>query len=260
MFTRKRNIAYLLTYHPYFHIVSRVFSNFLNNCVIMVKGKCKTYIQFVYSSKAVFTVGKLKSMFRSKIRCIHNYDATLLLPYFKGAKMNLIALSAYNIHICRFMYLCLLVNRTVLRTIFRNTFSIFMDRVGEFAKKEFVKLIFNDYRNTVKTIYFSDAAPYHTAATKHITTAPLLGKVMAFNKLLDRPIIKRKFRKDDSKLVPWDRLKGFKMNFAGRYSRRQRASSIWFMEGRLAFNTIKLFLDYDYHIAPLSNSNFSVKV
>lgn len=53
---------------------------------------------------------------------------------------------------------------------------------------------------------------------------------------------------------------GFKMSFKGRFSRKQRASSIWFHQGFVPLNTIKAIIDYAFFTIPLKNSAISVKL
>ena len=53
---------------------------------------------------------------------------------------------------------------------------------------------------------------------------------------------------------------GYKMSFKGRFTRKQRASSIWFHQGIVPLNTIKGFIDYSFFTIPLKNSAISVKL
>ena len=55
-------------------------------------------------------------------------------------------------------------------------------------------------------------------------------------------------------------LLGFKIHFRGRFSRKQRASSIWFNEGLMPLNTLSASIDYSFNSVPLHNSLASVKV
>jgi ribosomal protein S3 len=56
------------------------------------------------------------------------------------------------------------------------------------------------------------------------------------------------------------RLLGFKFHFVGRFSRKQRAASIWFKEGFMPLNTLKCDIDYGCYNLPLKNSAINVKV
>ena len=53
---------------------------------------------------------------------------------------------------------------------------------------------------------------------------------------------------------------GYKMSFKGRFTRKQRASSIWFHQGFVPLNTIKGFIDYSFFTIPLKNSAISIKL
>lgn len=55
-------------------------------------------------------------------------------------------------------------------------------------------------------------------------------------------------------------LIGFKFLCVGRFSRKQRASSIWFRENRIPLNTLSAIIDYGYFTIPLRNSAATVKV
>ena len=39
-------------------------------------------------------------------------------------------------------------------------------------------------------------------------------------------------------------LLGYKLAFKGRFSRKQRASNIWYMHGKVPLNTLSVKLDY----------------
>ena len=53
---------------------------------------------------------------------------------------------------------------------------------------------------------------------------------------------------------------GYKMSFKGRFSRKQRASSVWFHQGFVPLNTVKGFIDYSFFTIPLKNSAISIKL
>lgn len=55
-------------------------------------------------------------------------------------------------------------------------------------------------------------------------------------------------------------LLGFKMSFKGRFSRKQRASSIWFHQGYVPLNTIKANIDFAFFSVPIKNSAVSIKL
>lgn len=55
-------------------------------------------------------------------------------------------------------------------------------------------------------------------------------------------------------------LIAFKMAFKGRFSRKQRASSIWYSNGRASLNRLDLEVDYAFVKVPLKNSIVSIKI
>ena len=55
-------------------------------------------------------------------------------------------------------------------------------------------------------------------------------------------------------------LLGFKFHFLGRFSRVQRASSKWYLEGKMPLNTMNAHIEYNYFIIPLFNSAVRIKV
>ena len=55
-------------------------------------------------------------------------------------------------------------------------------------------------------------------------------------------------------------LVGYKLAFKGRFSRKQRASNIWFMRGKMSLNTLSIKVDYHFFTIALKNSAISVKI
>lgn len=53
---------------------------------------------------------------------------------------------------------------------------------------------------------------------------------------------------------------GYKMSLKGRFTRKQRASSVWFHQGFVPLNTIKGCVDYSFFTIPLKNSAVSIKL
>jgi len=53
---------------------------------------------------------------------------------------------------------------------------------------------------------------------------------------------------------------GYKMSFKGRFTRKQRASSVWFHQGFVPLNTVKGCVDYSFFTIPLKNSAVSIKL
>ena len=62
------------------------------------------------------------------------------------------------------------------------------------------------------------------------------------------------------KKFPDSSLLGFKIHCRGRFSRKQRASSIWFKHGKVDLNTLSSQIDYSFYSVPLRNSLCSIKV
>lgn len=55
-------------------------------------------------------------------------------------------------------------------------------------------------------------------------------------------------------------LLGFKVHLRGRFSRKQKASSLWYMRGQLPLTSVRSTVDYAFKAYPLRNSLVSVKV
>ena len=55
-------------------------------------------------------------------------------------------------------------------------------------------------------------------------------------------------------------LFGFKFHFKGRFSRKQRAGSLWFQEGKMPLNTLNTNIDFSFYTFPLINSAMTVRV
>jgi hypothetical protein len=55
-------------------------------------------------------------------------------------------------------------------------------------------------------------------------------------------------------------LLGFKFQCSGRFSRKQRASAIWFRETKIPLNTLSAIIDYGFYSIPLRNSAAGVKI
>jgi hypothetical protein len=55
-------------------------------------------------------------------------------------------------------------------------------------------------------------------------------------------------------------LLGFKIHLRGRFSRKQRSSSLWFRHGLISLNTLEAFIEYGFTAVPLKNSLASIKV
>jgi Ribosomal protein S3, C-terminal domain len=68
------------------------------------------------------------------------------------------------------------------------------------------------------------------------------------------------YNKKDNKAKFISELLGFKLKFSGRFSRKQRASSIVYRVGRVPLNKLSAEIDYGFYSIPLKNSEISVKV
>jgi len=55
-------------------------------------------------------------------------------------------------------------------------------------------------------------------------------------------------------------LIGFKLHCLGRFSRKERASSIWFRQVKVPLNTLSAVIDFGYFTVPLRNSSATVKL
>lgn len=55
-------------------------------------------------------------------------------------------------------------------------------------------------------------------------------------------------------------LIGFKLHCLGRFSRKQRASSVWFRETKVPLNTLSAIIDYGFFTVPIRNSAATVKI
>jgi hypothetical protein len=66
--------------------------------------------------------------------------------------------------------------------------------------------------------------------------------------------------RDDYKKKTQAALFGYKLSVKGRLSRKQRASSRWYQEGKLPLNTLNINIDYAFFTVPLKNSAVSIKL
>ena len=55
-------------------------------------------------------------------------------------------------------------------------------------------------------------------------------------------------------------LMGYKIAFRGRFTRKQRASSLWFHKGKVPLNTLNIDIDYAFVTVPLKNSAVGIKL
>ena len=84
----------------------------------------------------------------------------------------------------------------------------------------------------------------------------------SFNKLIDYLNINKKkhYLKTKTLYESSSFILGYKMSFKGRFTRKQRASSVWFHQGFVPLNTIKGCIDYSFFTIPLKNSAVSIKL
>jgi len=55
-------------------------------------------------------------------------------------------------------------------------------------------------------------------------------------------------------------LIGFKLHCLGRFSRKERASSIWFRQVKVPLNTLNAIIDFGFFTVPLRNSSATIKL
>lgn len=79
----------------------------------------------------------------------------------------------------------------------------------------------------------------------------LKSEIFGYNNLKER--IKTKYRMNRG-------LNGFKIHCIGRFSRKQRRSSIWFSRGKLPLSTISANIDYAFYTIPQKNSAVTIRV
>lgn len=79
--------------------------------------------------------------------------------------------------------------------------------------------------------------------------------VIAFNKLS-----KLHMRLKHRRTFERECVFGYKVHLRGRFSRKQRASSVWFTKGLVPLNTLAAPIDYSFYAVPLRNSLVSIKV
>ena len=65
---------------------------------------------------------------------------------------------------------------------------------------------------------------------------------------------------ESKKFINFQKLIGFKFHCSGRFSRKQRASSLWFREKKIPLNTMTANIEYGFHTVPIRNSAVSIKI
>jgi hypothetical protein len=82
-----------------------------------------------------------------------------------------------------------------------------------------------------------------------------------YNKFLNYFFTQNNFvRKNTKKPSCFLNLQGFKFHFLGRFSRKQRASSITFNYGKMPLNTLDLNIKFFAETVPLINSIINTKI
>ena len=74
----------------------------------------------------------------------------------------------------------------------------------------------------------------------------------------DMKLNKNKIRREQ--LGRHGHLTGFKFHCVGRFSRKQRATSKWFIENKLPLNTLNSNIDYGFFSVPLKNSSAGIRI
>jgi hypothetical protein len=85
----------------------------------------------------------------------------------------------------------------------------------------------------------------------HMYNYALKSSVMGYNNLKERIKTKRKMDRG---------LNGFKIHCIGRFSRKQRRSSIWFSRGKVPLSSISANIDYAFYTIPQKNSAVTIRV
>jgi len=55
-------------------------------------------------------------------------------------------------------------------------------------------------------------------------------------------------------------FEGFKIHCLGRFTRKQRARSVWYSTGRVSLNTISSNIDFAFYSLPVVNSTITIRV
>jgi len=111
-------------------------------------------------------------------------------------------------------------------------------------------LLHMDFRFLLLSNYFFNTFMYY------IYTYYSLDKFINYSKINKKLMYQK--TKELYKLNTF--ILGFKMSFKGRFTRKQRASSIWFHQGFVPLNTIKGYIDFAFFTIPLKNSAISIKL
>jgi len=74
----------------------------------------------------------------------------------------------------------------------------------------------------------------------------------------NRNPLKKRIEKKNDNLISG--FLGFKLQFKGRFSRKQRAANLWFQEGRVPLSTLSSKIEFAFYTVPLVNSAMTVRV
>jgi len=83
-------------------------------------------------------------------------------------------------------------------------------------------------------------------------------KKEALSLYLDKPINRKKAKMVHVGIPGY--LMGFKLHCLGRFSRKQRASSLWYKHGKIPLNTMAAVIDFSAVSVPIENSVVTVKM
>lgn len=212
-------------------------------------------------------------IFYSRLKSWFCFDSLVILKwlykfYFKSSKkFGLLALSRsflknklgiclffseYIFDISSFLNPLLAVNSFV-RFSKNFDFFIYINSIFNFLYSNFdVIFFFNNYLNydcrtfLVSNLYFNKFVSYSFWNYN-------------YNFLINYNFL-NKLKIRSQRLRRHGHLIGFKLHCLGRFSRKQRASSIWFKESKVPLNTLSAEIDYSYFNVPLKNSSATVKI
>ena len=140
--------------------------------------------------------------------------------------------------------------------LFKKYWNNYIYYLYFFFKSDYInnEFLFNIYESSKNSYFFSNSFNF-------ILSQNWINLVFFFNNLIKRSYFKFiSFVKNSSKQKMENLLLGVKFHFLGRFSRVQRASSKWYLEGKMPLNTLNAFIEYSYYIIPLFNSAVRIKV
>lgn len=199
----------------------------------------KWILFFVYFFKKVknFNINHIK-IFNSYLK-----NKLLLTLFFTQNKYNLDNLASILFLLKFDINSFFFINKNFLYLLIHNIFF-------NYNNLNFNSLFFLDSKYNILSNYFFKSFMYYTYIN------------YSFNTFVDDFKINKKkiFKKTKDLYKPSSFILGFKMSFKGRFTRKQRASSIWFHQGKVPLNTVKGIVDYAFFTIPLKNSAVSIKL